>query len=74
MGKLWRLTQGRAGLLVVNGGHKGADNKTVELKGEMHIKCTAVPPYSRVIRSKTYRGYVKQQVITNAIQYNVIFV
>jgi hypothetical protein len=33
---------------------------------------TVVPPYPRVIRSETYRGYVKPQVIPNAI-YNVIF-
>jgi hypothetical protein len=32
---------------------------------------TRVPPYARVIRSKTYRGYVKPR-IANAI-YNVIF-
>jgi hypothetical protein len=32
-----------------------------------------VPPYQRVIRSKTYHGYVKPQIIPNAI-YNVIFV
>jgi hypothetical protein len=29
--------------------------------------CTVVPPYSRVIRSKTYRGYVKPRIIPNAI-------
>jgi hypothetical protein len=34
---------------------------------------TVVPPYRRVILSKTYRGYVKPQIIPNAI-YNVIFV
>jgi hypothetical protein len=34
---------------------------------------TVVPPYPRVIRFKTYRGYVKQRIIPNAI-YNVIFV
>jgi hypothetical protein len=34
---------------------------------------TGVPPYPRVIRSKTYRGYMKPWVIPNAI-YNVIFV
>jgi hypothetical protein len=33
---------------------------------------TAVPPYPRVIRSKTYRGYVKPRIILNAI-HNVIF-
>jgi hypothetical protein len=32
-----------------------------------------VPPYPRVILSKTYHGYVKPQIIPNAI-YNVIFV
>jgi hypothetical protein len=32
-----------------------------------------VAPYSRVIRSKTYRGYVKPWIIPNVI-YNVIFV
>jgi hypothetical protein len=36
---------------------------------------TRVPPYSRVIRFKTYRGYVKPRIILNAIYlYNVIFV
>jgi hypothetical protein len=36
------------------------------------IKC---PPYSGVIRSKTYRGYVKPRIIPNATyEYNVIFV
>jgi hypothetical protein len=34
---------------------------------------TVVPPYSRVIRSKTYCGYVKLRIVPNAI-YNVIFV
>jgi hypothetical protein len=34
---------------------------------------TVVPTYPRVIRSKTYSGYVKQRIIPNAI-YNVIFV
>jgi hypothetical protein len=34
---------------------------------------TGVPPYPRVIRSKTYRGYVKPRIVPNAI-YNVIFV
>jgi hypothetical protein len=32
-----------------------------------------LPPYPWVIRSMTYRGYVKPQIIPNAI-YNVIFV
>jgi hypothetical protein len=32
-----------------------------------------VPPYPRVIRSKTHRGYVKPRITLNAI-YNVIFV
>jgi hypothetical protein len=32
-----------------------------------------VTPYPRAIRSKTYRGYVKPQIIPNAIR-NVIFV
>lgn len=31
------------------------------------------PPYPGVIRSKTYRSYVKQQIIPNAI-YKMIFV
>ena len=35
--------------------------------------CTGGPPYSRVIRCKTYRGYVKPRIIPHAI-YNVIFV
>jgi hypothetical protein len=34
---------------------------------------TVVPPYSRVISSKTNRGCVKLRIISNAI-YNVIFV
>jgi hypothetical protein len=34
---------------------------------------TVVPPYPRVIRSKTYHGYAKPRIIPNAI-YNVIFV
>jgi hypothetical protein len=34
---------------------------------------TGGPPYPRVIRSKTYRSYVKPQITPNAI-YNVIFV
>jgi hypothetical protein len=34
---------------------------------------TDVPPYPRVIRSNTYRGYVKPRIIPNAI-HNVIFV
>jgi hypothetical protein len=29
---------------------------------------TVVPPYPRVIRSKTYRGYVKPRIIPKAIQ------
>jgi hypothetical protein len=36
-----------------------------------NIPGTGGPPYPRVIRSKTYRGYVKQRIIPNAI-YNVI--
>jgi hypothetical protein len=35
--------------------------------------CTVVPPYLRVIRFKTYRGYEKLWIIPNAM-YNVIFV
>jgi hypothetical protein len=34
---------------------------------------TGLPPYLRVIRSKTYRGYVKPWIIPKAI-YSVIFV
>jgi hypothetical protein len=34
---------------------------------------TGVPPYPQVIRSNTYRRYVKPRIIPNAI-YNVIFV
>jgi hypothetical protein len=37
------------------------------------LKNTVLPPYPWVIRSKTYRGYVKPRIIPNAI-YNVIFV
>jgi hypothetical protein len=36
-------------------------------------KCTVVPPCPWVIRSNSYRGYVKLRIIPNAI-YNVIFV
>jgi hypothetical protein len=35
--------------------------------------CAGVHTYLRVIRSKTYRGYVKPRIIPNAID-NVIFV
>jgi hypothetical protein len=45
--------------------------KGVRWKGRMTY--TGVPPYPRVIRSKTYRGYVKPRIIPNAI-YIVIFV
>jgi hypothetical protein len=34
--------------------------------------CTVVPPYPRVIRSRTYRGYVNSRIIQNA-KNNVIF-
>jgi hypothetical protein len=34
---------------------------------------TGVPPYPRVTRFMTYRGYLKPLIIPNAI-YNVIFV
>jgi hypothetical protein len=34
---------------------------------------TVVPPYPRVMHSKTYHGYVKLQLILNAI-YNMILV
>jgi hypothetical protein len=34
---------------------------------------TVVPPYPRVMLSKTYHGYVKLQLIPNAI-YNMILV
>jgi hypothetical protein len=37
------------------------------------VTYTVAPPYLLVIRSKTYRGYVKSRIIPNAI-YNVIFV
>jgi hypothetical protein len=37
------------------------------------IKLYSSDPVSQVIRSKTYRGYVKPRIIPNAI-YNVIFV
>jgi hypothetical protein len=37
------------------------------------LRNTVVFTYPLVIRSKTYRGYVKPRVIPNAI-YNVIFV
>jgi len=35
------------------------------------IQYTGGPPYPRVIRSKTYRGYVEPRILPNAI-YNVI--
>jgi hypothetical protein len=37
------------------------------------LKNTVVPPYPQVIHSKTYCGYVKPEIIPNAIR-NVIFV
>jgi hypothetical protein len=40
----------------------------------LQYRC-APPPYTLVIRSKTYSGYVKLRVLPNAIYiYNVIFV
>jgi hypothetical protein len=47
-------------------------NAKVRLRGAF-IPHNVVPPYARVILSKTYRGYVKPRIIPNAI-YNVIFV
>jgi hypothetical protein len=38
-----------------------------------YVVNTVVPPYLRVIRSKTYRGHVKPQIIPNAT-YNEISV
>jgi hypothetical protein len=38
---------------------------------QMKISYTVVPPYPRVICSKTYRGYMKRWIILNAI-YNAI--
>jgi hypothetical protein len=35
---------------------------------EIHIPSTVVPPYLRVIRSKTYRGYVKPRIVPNDIR------
>jgi thiol-disulfide isomerase/thioredoxin len=46
-------------------------NGTIVL--EKSFGCTVVPLYPRVIRSKTYCGYGRPQIILNAI-YNVIFV
>jgi hypothetical protein len=37
-----------------------------------NVQNTGGPPYPRVIRSKTYRSYVKSGIILNAV-YNVIF-
>jgi hypothetical protein len=34
---------------------------------------TVLPQYPRVMRSKTYRGYVKPRIVPNAM-YNVMFV
>jgi hypothetical protein len=45
-------------------------NDSLSLQCKYNI---VVPPYPRVIRFKTYRGYVKLRIIPNAI-YNVIFV
>jgi hypothetical protein len=45
----------------------------LELMFKYWEQSTGVPPYSRVIHSKTYRDYVKPRIIPNAI-YNVIFV
>jgi hypothetical protein len=46
----------------------------VQCKNEKKkAKYTGVRPYIRVIRSKTYRGYVKPRIIPKAI-YGVIFV
>jgi hypothetical protein len=43
------------------------------LQGKKRCKDMKEPKYLRIIRSKTYRGYVKPRIIPNAI-YNVIFV
>jgi hypothetical protein len=48
----------------------GMDNMNVTVAQSLNHNnvCTVVPPYTRVIRSKTYRGYVKPRIIPNAIQ------
>jgi hypothetical protein len=43
----------------------------LHLKGNKEY--TGVPPYLWVIRSTTYHGYMKSEIILNTI-YNVIFV
>jgi hypothetical protein len=52
-------------------------NKTIKQKQVMIIweviRHTGVPLYQRVICFKTYHGYMKPQIIPNAI-HNVIFV
>jgi hypothetical protein len=35
-------------------------------RSERSVATTVVPPYSRVIRSKIYRGYVKPRIIPSA--------
>jgi hypothetical protein len=62
-------------LLVKQGGNKPpvVVVKRVICRVEREIENTIVPPYPRVIPSKTYRGYVKSRMIPNAI-YKVIIV
>jgi hypothetical protein len=68
------------------GSSKNGNKSAESIKGEEYVEwlkkyyvlkdcilCTGVPPYLRVTRSKTYRGYVKLLIIPNAI-YNVISV
>jgi hypothetical protein len=52
---------------------KGVTGLRVRKLRRLEKMYTIVPPYPRVMRSKTYRAYLKPRIIPNAI-YNVIFV
>jgi len=62
-------------------GHRKKVSRNCELTPEICAPLDNIytdgPPYARVIRSKTYRGYGKPRIIPKAIyitSYNVIFV
>jgi hypothetical protein len=64
----------------MNQSHSLNHNKHSAFSSSSYSSCqlqlnqsAGVPPYLRVIRPKTYRGYVKRRIILNVI-YNVIFV
>jgi hypothetical protein len=67
---LWTLLS-----FLISAGHGSGDLGYPQLWHTLYTSdhITVVPPYPQVIRSKTYRGYVKPRIIPNAI-YNVIFV